>query len=140
MGSAASPEHFEIFYRDHPIDYLYQQAHKMCIDQNKLINTLKEDFGLNLILKWRSWSNMVHEFSYMRSKISFITIPFFKLQTFKVQNQHCDLCLTLKYKSKVKYEHIFKFLRYNFLYPVNTILCSKTNNKEVIEHWNCDFS
>jgi hypothetical protein len=40
--------------------------------------------------------------------------------------------MTLKYRSKVKYEYISSFLGYDFLYPDNTIFCSKTNSKEVI--------
>jgi hypothetical protein len=44
----------------------------------------------------------------------------------------------LKFRSKVKFENILKFLGYDFLYP---IFCSKTNCKEVIEHFKiCDFS
>jgi hypothetical protein len=39
----------------------------------------------------------------------------------------------------IKYEHIFEFLAYDFLYTVNNIFCSKTKSKEVIEHWKCDL-
>jgi hypothetical protein len=39
----------------------------------------------------------------------------------------------------VKFENMFKLFGYDLLYPVNNIFCSKTNSKEVIEHWNCDF-
>jgi hypothetical protein len=49
------------------------------------------------------------------------------LHTFLVLNQQCGVSLTLKFRSKVKFENIFKFLVYDFLYPVNTIFCSKTN-------------
>jgi hypothetical protein len=64
----------------------------------------------------------------------FIVTTFFKLQTFLVQNQQICLGLTLKFRSKVKYEQIFEFLAYDFIYPVNTIFFSNTNSKEVIEH------
>jgi hypothetical protein len=34
--------------------------------------------------------------------------------------------------SKVKYDKIYRFLEYDFLYPVNTNFSSKTNSKNVI--------
>jgi hypothetical protein len=64
----------------------------------------------------------------------FIVARFFKFQTFQVRNQQIDLGLTLKFRSKVKYEQIIDFLGYDCLYPVNTIFCSKTYSKQVIEH------
>jgi hypothetical protein len=72
--------------------------------------------------------------------MNFIATSITELQTFIVQNQQIDLGLTLKCRSKVKYELIYEFLGYEFLYPDNTFFCSKTNSKEVIEHWNCDLS
>jgi hypothetical protein len=45
-------------------------------------------------------------------------------------------CLTLKFWSKVKYEHIFEFLGYDFLYAINTNSWSNTKSKEDIELWN----
>jgi hypothetical protein len=35
--------------------------------------------------------------------------------------------------------NIARFIGYDFLYPRNTIFCSITHSKEVIEHRNCDF-
>jgi hypothetical protein len=51
-----------------------------------------------------------------------------------------DPSLTLMFRSKFKYEDIFEFLGFDFLYPVNTNFCSQINSKVVIEHWNYDFS
>jgi hypothetical protein len=53
-----------------------------------------------------------------------------ELQTFLVQNQQIGLSLTLKFRST---KQIFEFLGYDFLYPGNTIFCSKTNSNKVIE-------
>jgi hypothetical protein len=69
-------------------------------------------------------------------KMNFMATTCTDSHTFLVKTQQNGLGLTLKFRSKVKFENIFKFLGlgYDFLYPGNTIFCSKTNGKEVIEH------
>jgi hypothetical protein len=56
--------------------------------------------------------------------MNFIATTGTDLHTFLVKNQQIDLALTLKFRSKVKFENIFKFLGYDFLYLVNTIFCN----------------
>jgi hypothetical protein len=55
-------------------------------------------------------------------KMKFIATTGTDLHTFLVENQQINLVLTLKFRSKVKFENILKFFGYDFLYPVNTIL------------------
>jgi hypothetical protein len=130
---------------------LFEQAHKVCVHQNELVMPLLEDFGQNLTYIWpwnegRSqilnmnilslhvllWSIM----KYMR----FIVTSFLSYRHFKSKINESALVWPWNLGQRSKLKTFFKFLWYDFLYPVNTISCSKTNSKEVIEHWNCDFS
>jgi hypothetical protein len=64
--------------------------------------------------------------------MNFISTTSTDLQTFLVYSQQNGISLTLKFRSKVKFENIFKFLGYDFLYHVNTFIALKLIVKKLL--------
>jgi hypothetical protein len=54
-----------------------------------------------------------------------------RIRNEKIRGQH-GLSLTLKFRAKVKFENIFKFLGYDFLYHFNTIFALKPIVKKLL--------
>jgi hypothetical protein len=99
---------------------------------------LKFDLEMKVEVKYWTWIFLhVLHWSIMRN-MSFTVTTFFKLLTFWILNQHHDHGVTLKFRSNM---NIF-FISFDMIsYTVSILFfCSKTNDKEVIQHWNCDFS
>jgi hypothetical protein len=62
------------------------------------------------------------------------------MRSFVLNNYQNSLDLTLKYRSKDKYEHIFGFPGYDFLHPVNKNTALKLIAKKLLSIKKYNFS